>query len=1594
MRLSLPPNSASPTTEEVNHAVSHLRAELDATTDATVRALLHYELAVLFEQLRDDNSAAKELLLAVNTQSNLQEPLEHLIALIERRRSYVNLGKLLDRLGRVAESPLETARAQLARGDFLADHRTNLAQAAEAYEQVTRLMPDHRLAWLSLHYLGARQSDAKLVEAALSARIQHATHKAYRDGLRLQLARFQALRGRHDLARATLEAAASPHSPVLYPALVHLEQLIRIEDHAARAKVLEQRGELLALGIADAAYAEGHGIPGSHRVPSTLLDVSLRTALNLALAGGARSRLTQALNRALDAEADPLLLARLSREAATASSPDAGTLGLNSERDLRLQNIELPAAEELSAAVSVQRALALGPLADDAALPLLAKALADDANSLTARALQLEALWARKAYAELGRVYEEVANHVSSETARSRNLLLSAVCWSFSDEPSEHARAVLGLAAGYATPLVTQLSLTLAAIRGDELWQNDALIHELEAPPGTFQGQVPSQVTALLELTLRAMQRRDLAEARLRVQALSGLDASRPLASLLTAFLPALTQGVSHGDRERVAAIESLAEGAQPETRVALTQWAAHKRVALGDVELARGLLEAVHVEDFSNVPIAVQLAPILVGLEAREAAVSVLAETASAVADDSVRRTLFFYAGLVAWTDKSRQQALLNFEAATEGAASPASHQLLHWALRAASPDDPAARRTLLSSAPSTDEGDDKGVGALERFALEVGFGNQKSAATEALDTADELSLDEVGEAIQLARALWPESKHHAEALRHLQNQGPLAKELVACSAYYASRSAGQDTAATTTTALASAEAWSKQGSLAAALEWLGVALTSGQPAAEADARRAVAAHLTGEQQHLVQASATLLEHYAGLTQPSEREPRAQARFLAEQLVAAEMHGPTHAPAERAAALEDLAAHWDGDHGEQALTMRLLAAYNHLAEEDFDAAYRLFEEATRADSGDLAAWEGVADCARSQARKPELAAASMQVGLLHSDRERAASALREAAGCYLDDLDDAELGWQCLTQAVELDISHARAFERLFRYTRKQNAHARVIELATQRLSVAESAKEITRLHWERARAHRHLGELNEALSDLGNVRMLEPDHVGARALASEIYISIESYGRAALELAELAGLENAPAEQRHLSAMTAIDLFDNRLGDLDGALRAFGLVRNVPGNLQPLIEHLVAACARHHRWEDAVALLEDLQVHSTTPSERAEAARLELAILRDELDQPSRAITSVRTLLTELPGDPEAVDFVLEGAFSEAITLELLSEQLPGILDYTASELDSDAAARLARVAEDLDHLDLRLLSLSTLVLAGSPSSELFAELDQLLARCQHSPQMVIPRDTLERLQAPEDGGPLAEVLRVVSPYLPDLLGPSLRTLGLGRKERKAANDAVLVRSEVNAWAGALGLGDLELYLANRGGYEVVGIADEKQPSLVIASEAGSLDVRDRGQVAAWVFGLSRGTSVCLNRPATDVAALVTAACHVGGAVPDVPPFALTPEFERLLARELPRRARKALEPLAARAVAEGRDPLGFAQAARDTLNRIAAVACGDFSHVILSESERTVSARNLDSHRQSQLTALSRFCLSPAYLEIREQLGLSAR
>jgi hypothetical protein len=70
----------------VETTLSWLQTELELAELPDRKAALRHELGVLQELLGKDSVAVRELLAAVNALPRFKEPLERLIALVERRR--------------------------------------------------------------------------------------------------------------------------------------------------------------------------------------------------------------------------------------------------------------------------------------------------------------------------------------------------------------------------------------------------------------------------------------------------------------------------------------------------------------------------------------------------------------------------------------------------------------------------------------------------------------------------------------------------------------------------------------------------------------------------------------------------------------------------------------------------------------------------------------------------------------------------------------------------------------------------------------------------------------------------------------------------------------------------------------------------------------------------------------------------------------------------------------------------------------------------------------------------------------------------------------------------------------------------------------------------------------------------------------------------------------------------------------------------------------------------------------------------------------------------------------------------------------------
>jgi tetratricopeptide (TPR) repeat protein len=180
MSIPLPTFSLPPNEGNLTDAIAALRREADSSTSEDRRAALLYELGVLEDRARNEAQAARDLLGAVNELPDFLEPLEKLISIIERRKSYKNLGKLLDRLCKVVDDPAERSRAFLARGSYLVDHSDDVDEARHAFEESIRVDPEDPTAWLELELLGAKTGNPELRLQSLKARANLARNPGWR----------------------------------------------------------------------------------------------------------------------------------------------------------------------------------------------------------------------------------------------------------------------------------------------------------------------------------------------------------------------------------------------------------------------------------------------------------------------------------------------------------------------------------------------------------------------------------------------------------------------------------------------------------------------------------------------------------------------------------------------------------------------------------------------------------------------------------------------------------------------------------------------------------------------------------------------------------------------------------------------------------------------------------------------------------------------------------------------------------------------------------------------------------------------------------------------------------------------------------------------------------------------------------------------------------------------------------------------------------------------------------------------------------------------------------------------------------------------
>ena len=1557
----------------VTSAIARLRAEHDGTSDSKTRAILLHEIGVLEERVGDETASVRDQLGAVNAEAEFREPLERLIAIIERRQSYKNLGRLLERLVGVADRPEERTRATLDHAFYLLDHEDDPAGARTLLEQACEDAPGESSLWLALELVAGKLGDPELRERALLARASLTQNPHWKALLLLSVAEQRAHAGEHEAAERALEEATTLGSPATFDCLTLLVELARkTGEHAIAVRGQQRLAEAIERTLHDAASGEQLGVPAHLQSAAGAADAWL-CAAELARESGMTAQAVEFLDRALTAAPGDALLLRARFHLADALGDTAGAAGLAS-RELERGASGAHAASLWLRVAEARAAEGDGP----GALASVSHALAQDPASLAARALQLDLLGMGEDPQAFASALEAAAEHLASDAAKARFYLLSADVWARQCHDTQGARAALSQAGMYgASPsVVARLARLLAAIADDGTWYEEATRRLIA------QGATETEHAGLWFELGRARALRG--ERTGTAQALAGLAAAAGgawLGNALTAYaLDLLPERPNASSESTSEALKALANAeSDPETARALRLILTLRAIASGDQQSARRELAALHESEPKDLVVLRALSALEAAHGEKLTVAHALAQSAAEQDDPDLAAAFDLEAGMLFWQAGDRRAAIERFSSAPR-----AGNALLGWALSAADANDLAARRRALeASAESVPD-----LAALDRFALEVSRGGDTDAARDALSAAQQFSGSELHGAAVLARALWSpngsEEDERRDALEQLA-QNPGSAGLARAAAYgieLARTPNGADV-----TLLDAARSWAMvDPAVAPALEWLGAATHSGDVESEIEARQALARRLTPSLGATLEASAALVALLSGQALPKPLVSELPAAKLANL----ELAVPGCDPRRRAQALLEVGSNL----GEDSVgVVTAMAGYNQLAYGDARGALDSFQKVVDAHPEELLGWEGLRTAAEAVGDRGTLAEACAALGDAVSDASEGSEFWENAAVILLDEFKDTTRGEFALSRSVERDVRRFTAFDRLFRMVRDRKDGPRLLELVARRLEVAEDPAEIAKLFWERARVLRQAGDREGALSALENVRLLEPEHVGALALSGEVYITLGRFAEAAENLARLAALDEAPAQQRLVSGIAAVDLYENKLDDVYAALDVLSNLHKSGLGTLPVRERLARAAARAEAWDQATEALELLMTERDSSARRAEAARLAMVIHRDRLNDLPGAEHATAQLLREEPDDGEALDLVLGDAFSRQASIPMLEGGLARLTEVLAqSPLDTARVERAARIAAYLGKAPLRQAALGALIALGVTSDAVEQELSRIDQRVANVPRIAIDDSALPNLADPEDKGPIAELMSVLATTICEELGPSLAAFGVSKKERVDARLGLPVRNEIAAWAGALGVGEFELYVGGRDADAVVAIASETPAIVVGSGVTAPFSPRHRQAVARELFALRRGTTVLRHRETSEIGALVVAACRVGDVTLPSPAYAMLPEFQRALGKA-PRRVKKLLPDLARAVERTGQDPIAWARAAISSLDRMAAIAAGDVSWV-LAAGGRERGVLGLSDEAAARARRLLSFVLSPTYLELREKLGMGVK
>lgn len=551
-------------------------------------------------------------------------------------------------------------------------------------------------------------------------------------------------------------------------------------------------------------------------------------------------------------------------------------------------------------------------------------------------------------------------------------------------------------------------------------------------------------------------------------------------------------------------------------------------------------------------------------------------------------------------------------------------------------------------------------------------------------------------------------------------------------------------------------------------------------------------------------------------------------------------------------------------------------------------------------------------------------------------------------------------------------------------------------ISLLSRAILRSEVPEELVGAHLATAQVFYYdLGVSDRASKSLKTVLDIDPKNTAALSILAEISEAEDNFEDAEAYLQKLAQLSDKQSERGLVLGRLARILEQLHGSHDDRVIQAINEAATLVPSDEKLVHKAVEILKKSDRYEQIANLLER-SIPELPEQHRIDFLLIRGEVLAEKLNRPDEAREHLRSALKADPKRQNALELLIkllgdsdmedEKNRKEAITLH---RQL---LKITPKSVES--IRRLAQLCEKDNATDAAFCAQSTLVFLNHANEEERYFHKQRRRLVPTEPSGSLSTDECRSLIHPNAIHPVHDVLKIIKPFLSDLVPPDLSHYGLSSLENALAEDHSASKVAKDC-AQLLGIADYKL-IESLGGTTIGATEPAEIPTLILPADFSRFPMPQQrfilGRMLAKVGSNTEGCDPNRPDPLSSrtlemlLAALIRTQDKEFGE--DIASALILNDMAKRFEQCLETKALENIQPIAKQALDEKDDIEAWLEETEKGAHRAGLLCAGNL------EAVSAVIDREKASFSENLVEDIVRFSTSKLYVSLRQTIGISLK